>query len=104
METRSEDFKSTTNEKFTSKEKDILEKNKNFFSTDRKYVDAMLEVINGESDISIRVLDWFVANFSKKNNTSYLIKLNGVDSVFNVNIEYKNQLNGYSKQYFDPFC
>ena len=23
---------------------------------------------------------------------------------FNVNIEYKNQLNGYSKQYFDPFC
>jgi hypothetical protein len=101
---RSEDFKSTTNEKFTSKEKDILEKNKNFFSTDRKYIDAMLKIIDGESEISIRVLDWFVANYSKKNNTIYKIKVNRVDSLFNVNIEYKNQLNGYSKQYFDPFC
>jgi len=101
---RSEDFKLTNNEKFTSKEKDILEKNRKFFSTDRKYVEAMLKIINGESEISIRVLDWFVANYSKKNNTVYKIKINGKDGIFNVNIEYKNQLNGYSKQYFDPFC
>lgn len=101
---KSDDFKSTTNEKFTSKEKDILEKNKNFFSTDRKYIEAMLKIIDGESEISIRVLDWFVANYSKKYNTIYKIKINGIDSLFNVNIEYKNQLNGYSKQYFDPFC
>ncbi|XWV25261.1 mg368 protein [Tupanvirus deep ocean] len=101
---KSEDFKSATDEKFTSKEKDILEKNKKFFSADRKYVQAMLDIIDGNSDISIRVLDWFVANYSKKNNTTYKTKVNGVDSLFNVNIEYKNQLNGYSKQYFDPFC
>lgn len=99
-----DDFKSASNEKFTSKEKDILEKNKVFFSADRKYIEAMLEIINGESDISIRVLDWFVANYSKKNNTMYKIKINGTISFFNVNIEYKNQLNGYSKDYFDPFC
>ncbi len=101
---KSEDFKSFTNEKFTSQEKDILEKNKNFFSADRKYVQAMLEIIDGNSDISIRVLDWFVANYSKKKNTAYRIKINGVVNIFNVNIEYKKQLNGYSKQYFDPFC
>ena len=101
---KSEDFKSTTNEKFTSKERDILEKNKKFFSADRKYIDAMLDIIDGNSDISIRVLDWFVANYSKKNNTVYKIRINGTDNIFNVNIEYKNQLNGYSKQYFDPFC
>ena len=100
----SEDFKSAHNEKFTPKEKDILEKNKNFFSTDKKYIDAILEIINGESDISIRVLDWFVANYSKKNNTFYKIRINGRDDFFYVNNEYKNQLNGYSKQYFDPFC
>jgi hypothetical protein len=63
---KSEDFKSTTNEKFTSKERDILEKNKKFFSADRKYIDIMLDIIDGPSDISIRVLDWFVANYSKK--------------------------------------
>ena len=101
---KSEDFKSFTNEKFTSQEKDILEKNKKFFSADRKYVRAMLEIIDGNSDISIRILDWFVANYSKKNNTAYRIKINGVVNIFNVNIEYKKQLNGYSKQYFDPFC
>ena len=101
---KSEDFKSSINEPFTSKEMDILERNKKFFSTDRKYVDIMLKIINGESDISIRVLDWFVANYSKKNNTSYMIRNNNRQELFYVNNEYKNQLNGYSKQYFDPFC
>ena len=101
---KSEDFKSYTDEKFTSKEKDILEENKKFFSADRKYVKAMLDIIDGNSDISIRVLDWFVANYSKKKNTIYKIKINGIVSMFNVNIEYKNQLTRYSKQYFDPFC
>lgn len=101
---KSEDFKSTTNEIFTTKEKDILEKNKKFFSTNRKYVETMLQIINGESDISIRVLDWFVANYSKKKNTFYKIKVNRKEELFYVNNEYKNQLNGYSKQYFDPFC
>lgn len=101
----SEDFRPINkNEKFTPKELDILEKNKKFFSTDKKYVDAMLEIIDGKSNISIRVLDWFVANYSKKNNTAYKIRINGCDSIFNVHIEYKNQLSGYSKQYFDPFC
>lgn len=98
------DFKSESDEKFTSKEKDILEKNKKFFSTNRKYIQSMLQIIDGKSPISIRVLDWFVANYSKKNNTFYKIKTNGRQEYFYVNNEYKNQLNGYSKQYFDPFC
>lgn len=90
-------------EKFTSKEYDILEKNRNFYSN-RKWLNIMLNIINGDSEISIRVLDWFVANFSKKNDTCYKIRLNGRESYFNVHNAYKNQLNGYSKQYFDPFC
>lgn len=89
---------------FTSKEKDILDKNKKFFSSSQKYIDIILSIITGKSDISIRVLDWFVANYSKKNDTSYIIKIKGKKNRFNVNNEYKNQLNGYSKQYFDPFC
>lgn len=101
---KSEDFKPSDDQKFTSKERDILERNKNFFSMDKKYIDTMLKIINGESDISIRVLDWFVANYAKKNNTCYKIKINNKPDYFYVNTEYKNQLNGYSKQYFDPFC
>jgi hypothetical protein len=101
---KSDDFKPASKEKFTSKEIDILDKSKKFYSTDRKYINEMLNIINGESDISIRVLDWFVSNYSKKNNTFYKIRVNGRDDFFYVNIEYKNQLNGYSKMYFDPFC
>ncbi|AAV50771.1 hypothetical protein [Acanthamoeba castellanii mimivirus] len=100
----SNNISSKNNEKFTPKEIQILDKNKKFFSTDIKYVLTMLKIINGESDISIRVLDWFVANYSKKNNTYYNIKKNGKCDRFYVHNEYKNQLNGYSKQYFDPFC
>lgn len=63
----SEDFKLVkTTEKFNTTELEILAKNKKFFSTDRKYIDALLEIINGESNISIRVLDWFVSNYSKR--------------------------------------
>ena len=93
-----------TDKEFNSKELAILEKNKKFFSHDAKYVRTMLKIINGDSEISIRLLDWFVSNYSKKNNTSYTIKINDVKSSFVVHNEYKNQLNGYSKTYFDPFC
>lgn len=99
-----DDFEPTTKEKFTSKEIDILIKNKKFYSANKKYVDILLEIINGESDISIRAIDWFVINYSKKNNTCYKIKINNKIELFNVNSEYQNQLNGYSKDYFDPFC
>lgn len=101
---KSEDFKPASEEKFTSGELDILARNKKFFSTDRKYINSMLDIIDGKSDISIRILDWFVANYSKKNNTCYKIKINGKEDFFYVHNEYKNQLNGYSKMYFDPFC
>lgn len=92
------------NEKLNQKELDILEKNHKFYSSNDKYIKEMVSIINGESNISIRVLDWFVTNYSKKYNTVYKIKINGREDYFYVNIEYKNQLNSYSKFYFDPFC
>src|SRR5258708_3991025 len=105
MDTTTDDFRlDNSSEKIDSKEMFILEKNKQFFSYNRKYIDTMLKIINGESDISIRLLDWFVSNYSKEYNTSYKIKINDTKSLFCVYNEYKNQLNGYSKDYFDPFC
>lgn len=101
---QSDDFRSVSNERFTAKEKYILQKNKTFFSYSRKYLDIMTDIVEGKSPISIRALDWFVSNYSKKMNTVYKIRINNVISYFNVNIEYKNQLNSYSKKYFDPFC
>ena len=60
--------------------------------------------------ISLRIIDWFVTNYSKKYDTIYYIyndnKLNGeiIDRQFNVFYSYKSQLKSYSKKNFDPFC
>ena len=37
-------------------------------------LEKMLKIINGESKISLRIVDWFVTNFSKKNYIVYDIK------------------------------
>lgn len=75
---------------------------------------TIMPIINGESKISLRVLDWFVTNYSKKNNISYLINKQGniIEDITNVNsgkefvvyLDYKLQLKGYQKKQFDPFC
>jgi hypothetical protein len=64
-------------------------------------LDRMLSIINGESNISLRIVDWFVTNYSKKNFTIYSL-LNG--SRFKVYVDYKLKLRAYSKKRFDPFC
>ncbi|ABT15037.1 hypothetical protein NY2A_B638R [Paramecium bursaria Chlorella virus NY2A] len=60
----------------------------------------MLEIIYNER-MSLRTVDWFVSNFSKKNNVIYTTN---DDRMFNVFMEYKAQLKSYSKKWFDPFC
>lgn len=74
-----------------------------FFSTN-KNIDTMLPIVQGCSKISLRILDWFVTNYCKKNNTVIASKKNGVPSKMIVHLDYKNQLKAYSKKQFDPFC
>jgi hypothetical protein len=47
------------------------------------------------------LIDWFVTNYSKKYNISYLTK--GGRHVV-VYLSYKSHLKAYSKKMFDPFC
>jgi len=54
--------------------------------------------------ISLRVIDWFVTNYSKKYNIIYDVKMNNKKMKLNVFTSYKSQLKSYSKKYFDPFC
>jgi hypothetical protein len=60
----------------------------------------IVELLKGTSDVSLRLIDWFVTNYSKAHSTSYI--LNGQEFVVYMN--YKNQLKAYSKKLFDPFC
>ena len=49
-------------------------------------------------------IEWIVINYAEENNVFYIIRSGGVKRPFYVYTEYKNELNGYSKKYFDPFC
>ena len=64
-------------------------------------LDKMLNIINGESKISLRIVDWFSTNYAKKYYTVYDLP-NG--ERFKVYIDYKLKLRAYSKKRFDPFC
>ena len=64
-------------------------------------LDTMLEIINGSSNISLRIVDWFSTNYAKKYYTVYNLK-NG--RRFKVYEDYKLKLRAYSKKRFDPFC
>lgn len=68
-------------------------------------------IVNGESRISLRIIDWFVTNYAKKYETEYVIRMRtGIlkdlieDCVFKVHHRYKLQLKAYSKRRFDSFC
>ena len=65
----------------------------------------MLNIINGTSNISLRIVDWFVTNYAKKYYTVYTLENTTNDSTrVKVYDEYKLKLKAYSKKRFDPFC
>ena len=66
-------------------------------------INNILPIINGESNISMRLIDYFVTNYSKKYRVTYNLEDNGNKILFNVYSSYKSQLKAYNKKYFDPF-
>ena len=78
----------------------LLESVKEFYSVDihSKYLEDILDKKNG---LSLRNIEWFITNYSKKTNLSYKMS-NGKQ--FTVHCAYKSSLDGYSKKLFDPFC
>ena len=61
----------------------------------------LLNILDKSSGISLRNLEWFITNYSKKNNISYTTN---DGKYFTVHCAYKSSLDGYSKKLFDPFC
>jgi hypothetical protein len=70
------------------------------FYSNRKDLPEILELLQGTSAISLRLIDWFVTNYAKRHSIGYL--LGGQE--FMVYMNYKSQLKAYSKKLFDPFC
>lgn len=100
---------------------------KYYKSLNQVKVKIMIDIIEGNSIISLRLLDWFITKYSNVHTVRYCLKfflnddiLNStykidknknleeinkqdIDSLFNVHISYKAQLKSYKKRYFDPF-
>lgn len=89
----------TRKRKIHCKQEIIILSLQRFYST-LDNLNEIVELLKGTSDMSLRLIDWFVTNYSKAHSTSYI--LNGQEFVVYMN--YKNQLKAYSKKMFDPFC
>jgi hypothetical protein len=87
---------------------DLLMSSLQKFYLKKDNIAKIKKILYGKSKISLRIIDWFVTNFSKKKNINYIIT--DYNDNFNkktqfiVYIDYKLQLKGYSKKQFDPFC
>lgn len=99
-----------------NRKQDLLMESLTDFFTENNNIDYMLPIVNGNSNISLRIIDWFVTNYAKKNNISYYtthlidtqeggtIVKKTLTKQFIVYLNYKSQLKAYSKKQFDPFC
>jgi hypothetical protein len=92
-------------------QKQLLLNNLMDFYKNKENLLRMMNVINGESKISLRIVDWFVTNYAKKYYTVYEIPkiIGGEPSAtetirFKVYNDYKLKLKAYAKKNFDPFC
>ena len=70
------------------------------FYSQRVDLNEIMELLQGTSIISLRLIDWFVTNYAKRHTIGYI--LGGQE--FMVYMSYKSQLKAYSKKLFDPFC
>jgi hypothetical protein len=84
----------------SSQENMLLKSIEKFYST-LKFVNDFISIINSDSKISIRLIDYFVTKYSKKNKINYKID---EDNVFSIYQSYKQQLKAFQKKNFDPFA
>lgn len=94
----------TTN--LQAKEEWVMKKLNTFYH-DPCNLKQFLQVVsnNKKGKLSLRLIDWFITNYAKKNNISYSItRPNGQVERFLPYQRYRDQLTSYPKKLFDPFC
>jgi hypothetical protein len=96
---KTESESQTRKKKIHCKQELIVSSLQKFYAT-RDDIKEILPILQGTSDLSLRLVDWFVTNYAKKHNTGYILE----GQEFLVYMNYKSQLKAYSKKLFDPFC
>lgn len=80
---------------------DILLSSVTKFFENEKNSSILTDILEKRQGVSLRHLEWFITNYSKKKEVTY--KTND-GKTFSVHCSYKSTLDGYSKKFFDPFC
>jgi hypothetical protein len=76
---------------------------KEFYSRTQN-ITKFLSIINGTSKLSLRLIDWYVTNYSKVNRDTYIINDETMTQKhLNIYQSYRSQLKAYKKIKFDPF-
>lgn len=83
-----------------SQEQWVLYRLEKFYAK-RENLQKVADILKGTSTLSLRLIDWFVTNYAKKYNISYMTHDNRHVVVY---LSYKSHLKAYSKKMFDPFC
>lgn len=88
---------------FTAKEICQYTKIKKFFDTEcpKDKIKKIIKIINKQSSVSLRILDYFVSKYSKKRSKIDFGTVGKPD--FDVRISYEAQLKSCKKRGFDPF-
>ena len=94
------DPRNTTQKVRVQCRQDFIVQNLQTFYNEPGNLEKITPILKGESPISLRLVDWFIPNYAKKNNTSYMMGT----KQFLVHFNYKRELKAYSKKLFDPFC
>lgn len=77
----------------------ILMKSLTEFYENLVYINELKLIIDQNSVISLRILDWFITNYSKKHKVIIYVNNRMID----IYQDYKLQLKSYGKSVFDPF-
>ena len=87
---------------------DLLMATLTAFYREPGHLQQLLRVVGGKSHISLRLIDWFITNYSKTRGTMYQLESVTRGEVrtveFVVHQAYKSALKAFSKKAFDPFC
>ena len=86
---------------FVTKEDVLMGTIIHYFQKNQNDIYRIIPIINkdNKTNISLRLLDWFVTNYCRHNMVEYKHK----GQSFNVYMSYKGQLSAHSKKLFDPF-
>jgi len=79
-----------------------LKGNQEFYNNNNNAL-KFINLVSGESQVSIRLIDHFVTKYSKYNKCNFKLIDNEKENVINIYYDYKNQLKHFQKIHFDPF-